>query len=161
MSSYQYRKSHCGDKTILRRLISTMGFPIAGKMISLYWIRPQVVFTWGHCHGEIWRYQSVKQDWTLHFWKRIQVSQMQGPMIHFFPSQVRNNIPMPSVCGVERVDFQAFSRKNMGQVLLTTSQGNLQVLYFQAKVRSWVTFANTFPGNRISWYLFLQSLLWH
>ena len=31
MSSYQYRKSHCGDKTIWRssdRLISTMGFPI-------------------------------------------------------------------------------------------------------------------------------------
>ena len=28
MSSYQYRKSHCGDKKIYSRLISTMGFPI-------------------------------------------------------------------------------------------------------------------------------------
>ena len=28
MTSYQHRKSHCGDKTILRPLISTMGFPI-------------------------------------------------------------------------------------------------------------------------------------
>ena len=28
MLSYQYRKSHCGDKTIYDRLISTMGFPI-------------------------------------------------------------------------------------------------------------------------------------
>ena len=29
MTSYQYRKSHCGDKTIAYdRLISTMGFPI-------------------------------------------------------------------------------------------------------------------------------------
>ena len=28
MSSYQYRISRCGDKTILRPLISTMGFPI-------------------------------------------------------------------------------------------------------------------------------------
>ena len=27
-SSYQYRKFHCGDKTILRPLISTMEFPI-------------------------------------------------------------------------------------------------------------------------------------
>ena len=28
MTSYQYRESHCGDKTIYDRLISTMGFPM-------------------------------------------------------------------------------------------------------------------------------------
>ena len=28
MSSYQYRKSHCGDKTVVNWLISTMRFPI-------------------------------------------------------------------------------------------------------------------------------------
>ena len=28
MSSYQYRKSHCGDRRSYDRLISTMGFPI-------------------------------------------------------------------------------------------------------------------------------------
>ena len=28
MPSYQYRKSHCGDKTVVDHLISTMGIPI-------------------------------------------------------------------------------------------------------------------------------------
>ena len=37
MSSYQYKKFLCGDKTILRWISYT------GKTASLYWIRPQVV----------------------------------------------------------------------------------------------------------------------
>ena len=43
MSSYQYRKSHCGDKTILRPSYLHNGISYAGKMTSLYWIRAQVV----------------------------------------------------------------------------------------------------------------------
>ena len=39
MSSYQYRKSHCGDKTILRPSYLHNGIPYTGKMTSLYWIR--------------------------------------------------------------------------------------------------------------------------
>ena len=41
MTSYQYRKSHCGDKTILRPSYLHNGIFHAGKMTSLYWIRAQ------------------------------------------------------------------------------------------------------------------------
>ena len=39
MSSYQYRKSHCGDKTILRPSYLHNGISYTGKTASLYWIR--------------------------------------------------------------------------------------------------------------------------
>ena len=38
MTSYQYRKSHCGDKTILRTSYLHNGIFYIGKMMSLYWI---------------------------------------------------------------------------------------------------------------------------
>ena len=41
MSSYQYRKTHCGDKTILRPSYLHNGISYTGKMTSLYWIRTQ------------------------------------------------------------------------------------------------------------------------
>ena len=42
ISSYQYRKSHCGDKTVVRSSYLHTGISYTGKMISLYWIRAQV-----------------------------------------------------------------------------------------------------------------------
>ena len=39
MTSYQYRKSHCGDKTILRSSYLHNGISYTDKMASLYWIR--------------------------------------------------------------------------------------------------------------------------
>ena len=42
MASYQYRKSHCGDKTILRPSYLHNGISYTGKMPSLYWIRALV-----------------------------------------------------------------------------------------------------------------------
>ena len=39
MSSYQYRKSHCGDKTIWRLPYLHNEISYAGKTPSLYWIR--------------------------------------------------------------------------------------------------------------------------
>ena len=39
MSSYQYRKSHCGDKTVVRSSYLHNGISYTGKMTSLYWIR--------------------------------------------------------------------------------------------------------------------------
>ena len=39
MLSYQYRKSHWGDKTILRPSYLHNGISYTGKMTSLYWIR--------------------------------------------------------------------------------------------------------------------------
>ena len=47
MSSYQYRKSHCGDKTILRPSYLRNGISYTGKTASLYWIRAQAsLITW-------------------------------------------------------------------------------------------------------------------
>ena len=43
-TSYQYRKSHCGDKTILRPSYLHNGISYTGKMTSLYWIRTQYSF---------------------------------------------------------------------------------------------------------------------
>ena len=42
MSSYQYRKSHCGDKTVVRSSYLHNGISYTGKMSSLYWIGVQV-----------------------------------------------------------------------------------------------------------------------
>ena len=42
MTSYQHRKSHCGDKTILRPSYLHNGIFYTGKMASLYWIRALV-----------------------------------------------------------------------------------------------------------------------
>ena len=41
MSSCQDRKSHCGDKTVVRSSYLHNGISFTGKMIYLYWIRPQ------------------------------------------------------------------------------------------------------------------------
>ena len=38
MTSYQYRKSHCGDKTIWRPSYLHNGISYTGKTTSLYWI---------------------------------------------------------------------------------------------------------------------------
>ena len=42
MTSYQYRKSHCGNKTILRPSYLHNGISYADKMTSLYWFRTQI-----------------------------------------------------------------------------------------------------------------------
>ena len=42
MSSYQYRKSHCGDKTVVRSSYLHYGISYTSKMSSLYWIRALV-----------------------------------------------------------------------------------------------------------------------
>ena len=45
MSSYQYRKTHCGDETVVRSSYLHNGFSYTGKMTSLYWIRALVFLT--------------------------------------------------------------------------------------------------------------------
>ena len=44
-TSYQYRKSHCGDKTILRPSYLHNGISYTGKMLSLYWTRTLLFLT--------------------------------------------------------------------------------------------------------------------
>ena len=41
MTSYQYIKFHCGDKTVVRSSYLHNGISYTGKMTSLYWIRAQ------------------------------------------------------------------------------------------------------------------------
>ena len=43
MPSYQYRKSHCRDKTVVRSSYLHNGNSYTGKMTSLYWIRAQYI----------------------------------------------------------------------------------------------------------------------
>ena len=43
MSSYQYRKSHCGDKMVVRSSYLHNGISYTGKMSSLYWIGAQLI----------------------------------------------------------------------------------------------------------------------
>ena len=42
MSSYQYRKYHCGDKTVVRSSYLHNGISYTGKTTSLFWIRALV-----------------------------------------------------------------------------------------------------------------------
>ena len=55
MTSYQYRKSHCGDKTILRPSYLNNGNSYTDKTTSLYWIGSQV--------GQ--RSRSYAESWLL------------------------------------------------------------------------------------------------
>ena len=49
MSSYQYRKSHCGDKTVVRSSYLYNGISYTAKMISFYWIGPQIASSITKC----------------------------------------------------------------------------------------------------------------
>ena len=49
MSSYQYRKSHCGDKTVVRSSYLHNGISYTGKMSSLYWIGAQLCWALTCC----------------------------------------------------------------------------------------------------------------
>ena len=55
MSSYQPRKSHCGDKTVVRSSYLRNGISYTGKMASLYWIRA-LVFNWKIISHKISKY---------------------------------------------------------------------------------------------------------
>ena len=60
MSSYQYRKSHCGDKTVVRLSYLHNVISYTGKMTSLYWFSPlgprpiQWLRWWDHSNLNIW-----------------------------------------------------------------------------------------------------------
>ena len=62
MSSYQYRKSHCGDKTVVRSSYLRNGISYTGKITSLYWIRSQL-FECGF--GEAWYNQGISDTEIL------------------------------------------------------------------------------------------------
>ena len=51
MTSYQYRKSHCGDKAVVRSSYLHNGVSYTGKMTSLYWTSPQPHWWMDHVLG--------------------------------------------------------------------------------------------------------------
>ena len=72
MSSYQYRKSHCGDKTILWPSYLHSGISYTGKTPSFYWIRDQVISSYSYDQArlpEIFRLpEGFIPDWIcIHF----------------------------------------------------------------------------------------------
>ena len=70
MTSYQYRKFHCGDKTILRPSYLHNGISNIGKKTSLYWIRALAALlahtSWGWAVGcLLWVFWRIL---TMSFW---------------------------------------------------------------------------------------------
>ena len=63
MSSYQYRKSHCGDKTILRPSYLHNGISYTGKTTSSYWIGAQWCFL---CHHIVTLAEAVADIISTH-----------------------------------------------------------------------------------------------
>ena len=53
MSSYQYRKCHCGDKTVVKSSYLHNGISYTGKTTSLYWIRA-LDHCFAVCQATIW-----------------------------------------------------------------------------------------------------------
>ena len=65
MSSYQYRKSHRGDKTILRPSYLHNGISYTGKMTSLYWIGAQVMTSQSVTHYILWYDNCYVGTWKV------------------------------------------------------------------------------------------------
>ena len=67
MSSYQYRKSHCGDKTVVRSSYLHNGISYTGKMTSLYWFSPLVICMKPHWYflgaTKVQQYNDLSNAW--------------------------------------------------------------------------------------------------
>ena len=53
-ATFQYRKSHCGDKTVVRSSYLHNGISYTGKITSLYWIRAQFIPLTKASEVELW-----------------------------------------------------------------------------------------------------------
>ena len=71
MPSYQYRKSHCGDKTVVRSSYLDNRISYTGNMTSLYWIRAQVLsrerrYSWSSVDKRCSNYTWVINNFTTY-----------------------------------------------------------------------------------------------
>ena len=66
MSSYQYRKSHCGNKTVVRSSYLHNGISYTGKMTSLYWFGPLVPREGHPVDSRTNKSESVSMSWRHH-----------------------------------------------------------------------------------------------
>ena len=76
MPSYQYRKSHCIDKTVVRSFYLHKDISYTGKMASLYWIAPLVTV-------ELALFQHLTNPGVQHFFSNI-VSILELQLIFHF-----------------------------------------------------------------------------
>ena len=75
MTSYKYRKSYCGDKTILWPSYPHSGISYTGEMTSLYWIGDQmIVITWW------WQSSNCMDNWGLFNIKITLISMWKIPL---------------------------------------------------------------------------------
>ena len=73
MLSYQYRKYHCGDKTVVRSSYLHKGLSYTGKIVSLYWIRTKS-FLWT---GEWW-YMPLAYHWFMNWLANSSIPSIQS-----------------------------------------------------------------------------------
>ena len=101
MSSYQYRKSHCGDKTVVRSSYLHNGISFTGKMSSLYRIRDLNLTTISQYVCRIWPLW-CGQTWDFIGWRnwsrwnipwRIDLHRNTGPN----PSNIDRNYLQGSI----------------------------------------------------------------
>ena len=106
MLSYQYRKSHCGDKTVVRSSYLHNGISYTGKMTSLYWIRAHVLF-W-HIRPAPWRLKSPASPLFTQSFIQVQIKEnikaprhwpLRGnwPVTDEFPVQMASNAQNASI----------------------------------------------------------------
>ena len=67
VTSYQYRKSHSGDRTVLRQSYLHNGISCSGKMTSLYWIGVQTSLIHGNVSSDI-STKCIKSTWSVFVW---------------------------------------------------------------------------------------------
>ena len=87
-SSYKYRKSHCGDKMVVRSSYLHYGISYTGKMTSLYWISPLII-------------TNVLQIISRHYFEESMFDKM-------FPSQL-GRWGFPNRFGILRLQVQCSS----------------------------------------------------
>ena len=75
MPSYQYRKSHCGDKTVIRSSYLHNGISYTGKKASLYWISPQDLFLIRFCRWNLWTLKlQLTQNHKVILWTSVSLN---------------------------------------------------------------------------------------
>ena len=82
MPSYQYRKSHCGVRTILRLSYLHNGISYPGKIIYLYWIKPSMSILDWSSDGSVFILTNLQIQSSLLISTHCQVSGV-GPLSLF------------------------------------------------------------------------------
>ena len=141
MPSYQYRKSHCGDKTVVRSYLSPQyyGISFTGKTTSLYWIRVLVpVWSIAWCYQDIHKNQLTRN--CQNHWNTDQVAIVKQNMM--FDFEFRSD-PWPNFNDSFAVWFRAMMNNYIPHKtveIITHPCLNLPLcIYFQrCRIPAWV-----------------------